>query len=189
MPAQRLNQDQLFEVALQEGTAAFEAAIAQYNNERFYAFCFYTDNDVTSIYPTANTLEGFERIYPGGNPSDRNYYKWYPGEWDLDFGQLGDRDLMEATNTLLYPDSSNEANETDEAFGERKRQTLITLTRVLLTICEVKVFANHGVHERLAFWVNIGDAIEQEIEWMFQPALPHLKTNDVHELRQLFEFA
>ena len=47
------------------------AALAAYPQEQFYAFCLYTDNDVTSVYPTANTAEGFQRIWSSDAPEDR----------------------------------------------------------------------------------------------------------------------
>lgn len=111
MPSANINQQQLFETALLEGTAAFEAAIAKYSDEHFYAFCFCTDSDVTSIYPMAHTVEGFERIYPKDKDADQAYYKWVPAEWQLDFGQFGEHSFMAQTNQRLAPDYFNEEEE------------------------------------------------------------------------------
>lgn len=188
MPAQNLDESRLFETAVREGTKAFRSAIEKYGGERFYAFCFYTNNDVTSVYPTANTEEGFRRICASDDPDDLNYYRWAPAEWDLDFGQFEETDLMLKTNRRLYPHYAKDENESAEQFGHRKRQTLVTLTNVLLRIRESGLFASRAVRDRLAFWVNIGDAMPGEIEWMFQPAIPHLDMEDVTELRRLFEF-
>jgi hypothetical protein len=189
MPAQNLDQSRLLDTAVSEGKAAFQAALAKYPNERFYAFCFYTDNDVSSVYPTASTTEGSQRICNSDDPDDLNYYRWAPAEWDIDFGQFGDADLMLETNKLLHPDYSNYGDEPAVQFGERKRQTLITLTNALLKTRESGIFANRAVRDRIAFWINIGDAMPEEIEWMFQPAIPHLETDDVTELRRLFQFS
>ncbi len=189
MPEQNLDQSRLLDTAVSEGKAAFQAALAKYPTDRFYAFCLCTDNDVTSVYPTANTTEGFQRICNSDDPDDVNYYRWAPAEWDIDFGQFGDADLMPRTNKLLHPDYSNYRDEPAVQFGERKRKTLMTLTDALLEIRESGIFTNRAVRERLAFWINIGDAMPGEIEWMFQPAIAHLETVDVTELRRLYQFS
>lgn len=184
MPSQSLDQKRLLETAFAEGRAAFEAVISRYPNERFYAFCLYTDNDVTSVFPTANTIEGIERIL---NPAleSRHYYQWNPAEWQLDFGHR----FMDETNNLLYPSfDPPERPDPPGAFGKRKRATIGTLSAALLRIRESGIFTGHGLHERIAFWLNIGDAMPGEIEWMFQPVLPHLDRADLDELRKLFEF-
>jgi hypothetical protein len=188
MPAQNLDQAALLAAAVDEGLSAFKAAVAKYRGERFYAFCFYTDNDVTSVYPTAATLEGFERVCPtDAAPQDRLYYRWAPAEWDLDFGQHASARFMTLTNRLMYP-AADEPDEPPGAFGARKRRTLATLTAALLEIRAVGVFATVATSSRIACWVNIGDAIEGEIEWMFEPAIVHLEPRDRADLRALFEF-
>lgn len=186
MPSIHLDQNQLFERAVSEGTAAFTKAISKYPKERFYAFCFYTDNDVTSIYPHANTREGLKRIYAGRDSEERNYYKWAPAEWGLNFGQYGRRDLMVRTNKLLHPDD-REPEETPRSFGARKKQTIVTLTKALLAIRDAKVFQGHSARKKLAFWVNIGDSDTHERKWMLHPSFPHLDSVDVRELKRLFE--
>jgi len=186
MPSVNLNQQQLFETALQAGKAAFAMAIAQYNSEHFYAFCFCTDSDITSIYPMTNTLEGLERIFPKDEDADKAYYRWVPAEWQLTFGQFGEPALMSQSSQLLAPDYANENEESIEAFNERKRQTLATLSRVLLNIRESGLFDHHAVQKQLAFWVDLGDAMDEEVTWILQPVQPHLGRTDFEELRSQF---
>lgn len=186
MPSKNLDQNRLFEAAVREGTAAFQAAISQYPQEQFYAFSFYTDNDVTSLYPVANTVEGLQRIDPGDDPEERNYYQWTPDEWDIDFGQYDEADLMAETNQLLQPTADEyELDESLEAFGERKRCTLLTLNKALLSIRETGIFSGHSAREKLAFWVNIGDPMPDEVEWMLNPTIPHLEAQDAAALQAL----
>ena len=185
MPKQGLEQKRLLETAFLDGRAEFEAVIAKYPKERFYAFCFYTDNDVTSVFPTANTVEGIDRIFDPTLES-RLYYRWNPAEWKLDFGN---HRLMVETNNLLYPSfDPPEPEEPSSEFGKRKRDTIRTLNAALLKIRESGIFSGHSVRDRIAFWLNIGDAMPGEIEWMFQPVLSHLDREDIDELRKLFVF-
>jgi hypothetical protein len=182
MPAKGLDQQRLLEVASAEAQATFEGTVARYPGERFYAFGLYTDNDVTSVFPVANTAEGLDRIF---NPQveSRNYYKWAPAEWRVDAGDP--RDLA-ATNALLYP--ADRTPEPPAEFHVRKRRTIETLTEALARVRAAGVFAGRCVRERVAFWVNIGDALPGEVEWMFGAAIPHLDRPDIDELRDLFEF-
>lgn len=186
MPAINLDQKVLFECAVAEGITAFKAAVKKYSTENFYAFCFYTDNDVTSIYPHAHTREGLKRIYTGRDSDERNYYQWAPAEWSLDFGQYSRRGLMARTNKILYPDSS-EVDENARSFGARKKKTIVTLTNALLAIREAKVFHGNAGKKEIAFWVNIGDSDTGERKWMFHSAFPHLDPADVRELKRLYE--
>lgn len=187
MPSQSLDQDSLLTTAISEGAAALQRAIETFPTESFYVFCFYTDNDVTSIYPTANTVEALQRI--DGYEDDENYYRWSPAEWQLDFGQYGKPDLMAQTNKLLYPDYESESEEPDECFDLRKQKTLNTLTTALLSIRESGLFSCAAAHEQLAFWVNISDPYGAEIEWMLEPAFKHLRLTDSKEIGALFEYA
>ena len=186
MPSQSLDQETLLTTAVAEGTTALQRAINAFPTESFYAFCFYTDNDVTSIYPTANTVEALQRI--DGYESDKNYYRWSPAEWQLDFGQYGKPDLMVRTNKLLYPNYESESEEPDDWFALRKQKTLNTLTTALLSIRESGLFSGSAAHEKVAFWVNIGDAYGTEIEWMLKPAFKHLRITDRREISALFEY-
>src|SRR5688572_29287234 len=129
MPAQNLDQRQLLEVATKETRAAFEAAILKYPNERFYAFCLYTDNDVSGVFPTANTVEGIDRIYRPDLDPDRNYWKWNPAEWEMNRWSSG----MDETNKLLHGPwpAPPTPPETPETFGARKHETIVTLTTAL----------------------------------------------------------
>lgn len=187
MPAHNLDFDLLRKTAVREAIVAFQAAVSKYSDETFYVFCLYTDNDVTSVYPVANTLEGFQRICAASNNEEPNYYQWAPAEWDLDFGQYDQSGFMAKTNKLLYPTEYPE--ESGEVFGERKRRALIALTEVLAEVRESGVFSDHSRHSRIAFWVNIGDAMDREIEWMFQPTIQHLESVDLQQIRQLFDFS
>jgi Domain of unknown function (DUF4303) len=114
MPEQPIDQNHLLDTAFVEGRAAFEAVIARYPTERFYAFCFYADNDVTSVFPTANTTEGIDRIFDE-KQEERIYFQWNPAEWKLDFGS---NDFMAKTKKLLYPTSFSP--EPPSVFGKRK---------------------------------------------------------------------
>ncbi|MBI1375325.1 MAG: DUF4303 domain-containing protein [Phycisphaera sp.] len=187
MPSQNLDQRTLFDVVLREGTAAFRAAVARYPDERFYAFCFYADCDVTSVYPTAATVEELARSCPSSELQERKYYQWAPAEWGLDFGQFDKHDLMSETNRLLRPDYANEGDESPEVFGARKLLTLKTLSEALLKIREIGVFSGHAARDPIACWVNIGDAGDEEIRWMFEPVTSHLAPDDLRDLREVYE--
>lgn len=188
MPAQDIDQTRLFDYAVREGTIAFQAAIAKFNRERFYAFCFFTDgSEVLSATPQANTIEGFQRICQSDDPERRNHYKWESSEWDLDFGQWDDDRFMIETNNQMYLDYElslkKEDDGTDrEAFGKHKRQRLITLRNALLAIRESGVFKNHAIRDRLAFFVNVGDSPWGEIDVKSNPEIPHIEAEDLSEL-------
>jgi hypothetical protein len=187
MPAHTLDFELLRKTAVREAIVAFQAAVSKYSSEEFYVFCLYTDNDVTSVYPVANTLEGLKRICAASDDEGTNYYRWAPAEWDLDFGQYEPSSHMTETNKLLYPVEHPE--EENEVFGERKQRALVTLTDVLAEVRESGVFSGHSRHSKIAFWVNIGDAMDQEIEWMFQPAIAHLESTELQSIRRLFGFS
>lgn len=170
----------LLSVATSEGIAAFQAAVNKFPREKFYAFCFYTDSDLSFVYPHANTLESLARVDSGSDP---NYFRWAPAEWQLDFGQYGDAEFMSATNQHL-----REQLESGGDFAATKRKTIETLTQALRNIRNSPVFRDHADEEQLAFWVNIGDASSGEIEWMFEPVIDHLPADIVKQLRALFEF-
>lgn len=172
-------QSVLLETAIREGLVAFRKAIELFPQERFYAFCFYADGDLSGVYPHANTVESLMRIDSSRDP---NYFKWAPAEWKLNFGQYGDPGFMNDTNLLLgrraFP---------DDEFGEYKRQTMATLAQALIIIRNSSIFSGHADVNRLAFWVNIGDACGEE-EWMFEPVIDHMPSDIVEDLRKLFEF-
>src|SRR5262245_33400752 len=146
----RSTQQQLLEAATREGIEAFRVAVGCFPTEKFYAFCFYVDSDMTSVYPHANTLESYQRV---DSSLDPHYFQWAPAEWKLDFGQYGDADLMKETNALLsqrdFPDSE---------FAKIKRSKIATLSQALINIKNSSIFTGHADVNRLAFWVNIGDA-------------------------------
>lgn len=174
-----INQVALLEIATREGIEAFRMAIERFPSETFYAFCFYAPGKVSSVYPHANTVESYLRE---DSSLDPHYFKWAPAEWKLDFGQYGDLDFMRQTNQLLshqdFPDSE---------FAKNKRQTIATLSQALINIRNSAIFTGHADVDRLAFWVNIGDACGEE-EWMFEPVIDHMPSDIVEELRRLFEF-
>jgi hypothetical protein len=170
---------QLIDTASHEGISAFSQAIERFPAERFYAFCFYADSDVTSVYPHANTIEGYKRVDSSLDPL---YFKWAPAEWKLDFGQYGKSDLMKDTNALL-----RRRDFADSEFSKIKRANIAALSQALINIKNSSIFTGHADTDRLAFWVNIGDACGEE-EWMFEPVIDYIPADIVEELRQLFEF-
>ena len=170
----------MLSIATSEGIAAFRAAVDRFPQEKFYAFCFYTDNDLSSVYPHANTIESLKRVDSSADP---NYFQWAPAEWKLDFGQYGDTDFMRQTNELLQRQAASASD-----FAKHKHEAIRTLSEALLNIKNSSVFGGHGDPDRLAFWVNIGDASEGEIEWMFEPVVDYMPTDIVEQLRTLFEF-
>jgi hypothetical protein len=172
-------QQKLLETATREGIEAFRAAVERFPAERFYAFCFYADGDVTSVYPHANTVESYERV---DSSQDPNYFKWNPAEWQLDFGQYGDSGWMRDTNAML-----SQPGLQDDAFEENKRQKMAILSQALINIKNSSVFSGHADLDRLAFWVHIGDLGGEE-EWMFEPVIDHMPADVVEDLRKLFEF-
>lgn len=174
------SQEALLEAAVREGLVAFQAAIAKYPNEQFYAFVFYVDIDITGAYPHAHTFESLARLDTSADP---NYYKWAPAEWQLEFGQYGDSEFMRETNALLQ----SKGDGGKAGFGNLKRQTLATLAQALLQIRDSGIFQGHADVSRLACWPNVGDACGEE-EWMFEPVVKHLPPDIVEELRALFEF-
>lgn len=175
-------QELLLETATREGIEAFRAAVEKYPEEKFYAFVFYVDNDITSVYPHANTVEQYEQLETSDDPT---YFKWAPAEWPLDFGQYGDSEFMRETSALL--NSKQDGADSPSDFGELKRQTLATLAQALLEIRKSGIFKGHADVKRLACWPHVGDACGEE-EWMFEPVIKHLPADIVKELRALFEF-
>lgn len=173
---------ELLEAAIHEGVQAFRLATQNFPAESFYAFCFYVDAELTSLYPHANTLESLSRIDISLDP---NYFKWAPPEWRLDFGQYGDDSLMPVTNRLLR--QSYNAVGSDDEFAARKQQLIELLSRALLAIKGSPVFMGHADVERLACWVHVGDLCGEQ-EWMFAPVIDHIPPDIVEELRLLFEF-
>jgi hypothetical protein len=190
MPARNLDQATLFDTAVREGKAAFAKAIEAAPGEHFYAFAFYSDNDVTGVYPAANTLESYRRAYQGPEDSEEGiYYKWAPAEWNLDFGQFGSGDLMNETTKLMYPPNSDyDAREPIDEWYTRKVATIKTLNNALFRIREDGVFAGRSDPAKLACFLNIGDAMDDEIELMFQDIIKDLDPGVVVEMRRLFQF-
>jgi hypothetical protein len=178
----RFTQAVLLETATREGIEAFRAAIAKYPNEQFYAIVFYADDDITSVYPDAHTVENLARMDTSADP---NYYKWNPAEWQLEFGQYYDSDLMVETCELLR--TKDEGEYVPKSFGKLKEQTLATLAQALHNIRDSGIFQGHADEKRLAFWPHIGDVAGEE-DWMFAPVIKHLPKDIVEELRALFEF-
>lgn len=175
----RDDQLRLLAISTEEGVESFRAAIESFPDERFYAMCFYSDSDITSLYPHANTLESLQRIDVSHDP---NYFKWAPAEWKLNFGQYSSSVFMKETNKLLRASALATVD-----FRAYKRETISVLSRALINIRNSSIFTGHADVERLAFWVNIGDACGEE-EWMFEPVVDHMAPDIVEELRQLFEF-
>lgn len=173
------NQIALLKIATREGIEAFRMAIERFPGESFYAFCFYAPGEVSSVYPHANTVESYLRV---DSSLDPHYFKWAPAEWKFDFGQYGDSDFMRETNQLLRLQEVP-----DDEFPKHKRQTITTLSQALINIKNSSIFTGHADVDRLAFWVNIGDACGEE-EWMFEPVIDHMPEDIVVELRKLFEF-
>lgn len=168
--------EKLIKIATDEGVYAFRKAKLMFPQDTFYAICFYSDSDLRSIYPHANTLEALRGV---DDRDDPNYFKWAPAEWQLDFGQYGNSEYMTATNQLL-----SQLSATSIDFGEYKRQAIIALSEALYRIRD-SVFDGHA--KDLAFWVNIGDCCGEE-DWIFGPVIDHISPVIVEQLRSLFEF-
>ena len=170
------------ESAVREGTRAFATAITAFPQEHFYVFGFYTDNDITSIYPFAHTVEAYERL-------DENdvYVKWAPDEWVMSFSQLAETDWMPESNKMLMPALSEyDEDESEDEFFARKIATLQTLTRALFAIRDSALFDGHRTPDGLVCFVNISDAEDDEIAMMFELVLPQLPEKTRAELRDVF---
>ena len=180
-------QELLFETAVREGTESFQTLLKKYAEEKFYGICLYTNNDLRGVYPFANSVQGLKRR---GLDDEE---KWIPAEWDLKFEE-GNTEQMEETTSLLVVASNEYAEQSDQAtekYGDRsqfKAETIKTLSRALLAIREAGLFREQAIHDRIAFWVHIGDSDGEERKLMFAPVVEHLDKGDVKELRELFEF-
>lgn len=179
-------QTKLFDFAVKEGTTSFAALVDKYPNESFYAFTFYTNNDLRGVYPFANTVEGLDR---SGYDVDSEE-TWIAGEWNLavDHTEI----QMAETNRLLLEASDAFADDALDAsvYGtqsEFRQETFSTLSRALLAIRDSDVFRNHAASDRIAFWVHVGDPDGDDQKLMFRFVLEHLKASDVEQLREIYE--
>ena len=177
MPSQFIDQDALFASAVREGQDAFSKIVALYPHDTFYVFGFYTDSDLSSIYPFAHTLEEFGFL--GENDL---YTKWSPDEWKVDFI---DEEWMEQSSEMLNNAAENyDENDSEEEILLRKQATLQTLTRALLSIRDSRIF---GRVDQVACFVLISDASEEEAQMMLEPVMKHLMPETRAELRMAFE--
>ena len=65
-------------------TAAFESLIAEKSDEHFYAFALYTDEDASTIAPSANSTERFNaKLRETGETDEMQIasYKWGTANW------------------------------------------------------------------------------------------------------------
>ncbi|MCA9068963.1 MAG: DUF4303 domain-containing protein, partial [Planctomycetaceae bacterium] len=182
-------QEKLYETALSEGKQSFQKLMDKYPGETFYGICLYTNNDLRGVYPFANTVEGLKRSGYGWDDEE----KWIPGEsWGLEFGE-DDKTQMPETTSLLIDASDDYAQDEQAAkarygdFNQFKPTTIATLSRALVTVRDSGIFKNRMIHDRMAYWVHIGDSHGQERKWMFQPVIKHLNEQDAKELQSLFE--
>ena len=183
MPPIFLQQDELLRVAKEEGLVAFRTAVCKFPDQTPYAFCFYTDNDVTGLYPAIATEQSFVELCGKDSEPDPTYYRWAPAEWQLCFGE---DDLMPRTNGLLRPPESDYTAD-DPNFAERKRAALRTLSLALLGVRE-QLFPESARSLRPACWPHIGDPYGEE-DWMFETVLPRLHADDARDLRAFFELS
>lgn len=182
MPARGINQSQLLKVTIEEGTKVFQDIQLKYTNENFYSFCLGTDNDVTSVFPMANTEEALNRISADekGDPIAVKAYRWSPEEWDIEFNEAE----FEKTNSILFPDYT--IHENDNNFIERKRQTIETLTKALYEIKNNGVFAGQKNASQISFFVSIGDAEEYEINMMIDSLSKYNNDSTINDLKWLY---
>ncbi len=182
-------QAKLYDAAVREGTKSFGALVARYSDERFYAFTLYTNNDLRGVYPFANTIEALERS--GFEPNSEE--QWIAGEWQLQLDGNPKNPMADTTALLIdasdaYADDPDAARSEYGPYPEFRVATFQTLSKALLAIRESGVFRGHAEHDRIAFWVHIGDPDGDDTELMFRFVIDHLEPGDVEQLREVYGF-
>lgn len=148
-----IDQEVLFNTALPEAIAAFQAAVDKYPTEHFYGYCFFVGPTLNCVMPHANTVEGLKRIWSEDEPEERPYYQWSSVEWDIEFGQRPTNVLMRNTNSMLFA-AYDEDNEDYAGQAKQDRETLTTLAKVLLEVRNAGIFNGSGENKRPAFWID-----------------------------------
>lgn len=183
-------QAKLYKAAVREGAESFEALVTEYPHERFFAFTLYTNNDLRGVYPFANTIEGLERSGLDFNSEE----KWIAGEWRLQTDDVLPRNPMVETTALLIEASDAYSDDPDAAkakFGPHSQfriDIFRTLSEALFAIRESGIFRGHAAHDRIAFWVHVGDPDGTDNELMFRFVMDHLEPGDADQLREVYGF-
>ncbi len=174
--AQAIDRQKLLAVLIKEGRKAFSSFKKKYDTEQFYAFSLYTDNNINSIFPCANTLEGLDRMtydnrdwIHGESREDQEAgvqeVKWNPEEWDLEIGSK--TSFFRETNRLL---ASMDVSSASIEESDRRRKVIVDiLTEGLYQIKLGGVFGDPRP-DKLFFFINIGDAEDHEIPILLDAA-------------------
>jgi len=186
MPKIDIIETELFSTVLEEATEALQYLIKNYGETELYGFVLCADNDVTSVYPAANTLTGWnsqceENVedvkYYKTESRYRNFYKWYANEWRI---RVPDEYNFKKTTKLLYPESSTD--ETGEEFLIRKRMVIEIIDKSLAEARKQIL----GQRENLAVLLIINDAEEYEKRLIIEAATPFNSESVIAELCSLY---
>lgn len=141
---------------VEAATAAFSALMSEKSDERFYAFALYTDEFAETILPSANSIEGFDRVLRKRretNPPQVAAYRWATAEWAYEakhaalFGGIY-RQLEKHRKTL--PD-------TEEALASYRTSVHECMISALARMDESGFFAPGQGRENVVVFISSSD--------------------------------
>ena len=124
------------------------------NNSRnnISSFSLDTDENASSISVSYNTFEYFNEKCIEDPQEDKEYYLWYPPEWQVEGVESIELDNL---SRELF-DKSNESNE---------KELLETLFSILVELRKEKLFKDMNDNFVLCFHISDYANLEQEIFW------------------------
>lgn len=120
----------------------YKSICSKYPEEHFYAYCLYTDDDVTSIGPVSNKTSEINN----NDIEHLNYYKYCPEEWS-DWDDYG---LFDHVNTLI----KNYYKEMEDNFEEYRESILKEALQILKEIDNEGLFGVKSDERFLVLWIS-----------------------------------
>lgn len=144
-----------FKNTLKEYTkVVFQSVLVKEKQHEINGFSLYTDEDASSIGAAYNTFKFFNERCKEDPEEDREYYRWYPAEWQEE-GIEDDR--MNALSKELFERKSVEYSSKD---------IFTAIVTVLRELKEEKLFEN--MHNEFVLCFSISDYadLDNEILWV-----------------------
>ncbi len=163
-----LDYDKLRTAILDAARLSFTNLLEAHPDEQFYAFSLYTDDDVTSVYSSANSEEEYQQAIikfkeafdeDEMEKADLNSLRWAYVEWAYDcFGKVYFEDL----NNLLGDINQNKAEMTINDFIMHKKQVLNALITALYDLNKEGLFGDGEDREQVTVFASTSDCDSDE---------------------------
>jgi hypothetical protein len=124
----------------------FRLLCERYSPEQLYGYSLYTDDNVSSIGPVANTVDG---IPSGGIVADQNYYRFGPHEWTL----FDDFELFSSANEIVKAIHEDKSRN----FSEKRTGMLNAAFLALKELDSDGLFGPRSSGRYIVLWVVDSD--------------------------------